>query len=222
VIAVSERAYLDQSWHEILDVFDKMNCEHLASIYATLTFLYSDTRREYHNLKHIYDCLKLLDRAEFPIDRKFDIRIAIWFHDAIYNFCPGHDELMSQELLISSLTISACPNLSKISADYLSDGALFTDIDLSILGSEPEVYDIYSQAIMNEYNNFHPIPIEGSPISENALNDILMAGRVKFLQGMLSKESIFNTYRFRQEFEKLARENMTRELDRLNEALTRP
>src|SRR5690606_28578091 len=139
-------------------------------IFSTLKILYSDPRRTYHNLKHIHDCLVMLDNTPVPNDiDDSDIKLAIWFHDCIYTFSPGHDEEMSQKFFLAlmqkynrkiklskivhmiSLT-DGHTNLKKqeYSSAVLKPENIFIDIDLSILGSKPDVYNKYCESIISE------------------------------------------------------------------------
>ena len=238
----TEHAYLEEKWNELCDRIreknDGLDPARTDSIFNVLKALYSDPRREYHNLRHICECLGYLtmrDMSEYT--DKTSIELAIWFHDAFYTFSPGHDEKMSQDLAISMLKnlpvdrvkISDLINLTNGhhemrvqngSTDYLDDGAIFTDIDLAILGAKELRYKEYSKAIISEYVGFHMqmIPLEEA----GSLNDLVLSGRAKFLKGMLSRDKIYSTYRFRQLFEENARKNIRAELEEINDNLIRP
>src|SRR5690606_32561419 len=104
MLTVTESVFLDEKWAEMVgtDTDDR-----LYSVYLVLKNLYTDSRREYHNLKHIHDCLKHFDMfsgSGHNIENKKNIQLAIWFHDCIYNFTPGHDEIMSQKLFVSLMS----------------------------------------------------------------------------------------------------------------------
>jgi len=82
------------------------------------------------------------------------------------------------------------------------DTALVADIDLSILGAPAAEYDAYRAAIRREF--------------AFATDEQFVLGRSAFLHRMLDKDRIFATPHFRAEMEDCARQNLTRELERLN------
>jgi predicted metal-dependent HD superfamily phosphohydrolase len=81
------------------------------------------------------------------------------------------------------------------------DATLFLDMDLSILGASPGVFDAYEQAVRREY----------VWVEEPAWK----AGRGTVLRGFLERPHIFHTPEFRERFERQARENMARSVERL-------
>jgi predicted metal-dependent HD superfamily phosphohydrolase len=88
------------------------------------------------------------------------------------------------------------------SAGLNSDGKLFLDLDLSILGADKPGYQAYSRAIRREYS-FVPEPLYRN-------------GRQKILQNFLAREFIYLTNVCREKFELQARENIQREIVELS------
>jgi predicted metal-dependent HD superfamily phosphohydrolase len=82
------------------------------------------------------------------------------------------------------------------SADH--DAALFLDCDMAIVGSSPETFAAYDQAIAVEYKHVPP--------------DAYAAGRRAFLQGLLAKPRIFLTDYFHNRLDAQARANLQRAL----------
>ncbi len=81
----------------------------------------------------------------------------------------------------------------------MSDEGLIIDIDLSILGSPPEDYELYRSAIRREYISVPEVDF--------------VVGRRSVLQSFLSQR-IYTTEFFTQ-FEKRARSNIKTELENL-------
>jgi predicted metal-dependent HD superfamily phosphohydrolase len=75
---------------------------------------------------------------------------------------------------------------------------LFTDADLSILGSSPDVYQLYSQQVRQEYSIYPDL--------------LYKAGRKKMLLHFLEMEHIYKTSFFRNKYETTARRNLENEL----------
>jgi predicted metal-dependent HD superfamily phosphohydrolase len=83
-------------------------------------------------------------------------------------------------------------------------GALLVSIDLSILGAAPEAYDRYTRQIRQEYA-FAP-------------DDLYRTGRTAVMRRFLEARAIFPDPALSHRFEAVARENIRREISRLETA----
>jgi predicted metal-dependent HD superfamily phosphohydrolase len=79
------------------------------------------------------------------------------------------------------------------------DTNLFTDADLSILGSSHERYKLYTQQVRREYRLYPDL--------------LYIPGRRKVLAHFLAMPHIFKTDHFRERFEEQARINLAAELN---------
>jgi predicted metal-dependent HD superfamily phosphohydrolase len=174
---------------------------------------YFAEQRHYHDFAHITHLLNLLEDNKFRVRDEDVIYFAIWFHDVIYNTWKNNNEEKSADFAYEVLrqTSMSSERIEKV-VEYIkatkthtangdSDLELFLDFDLSILGSEEGIYDVYSRQIREEFNSFP--------------NFIYNRGRRKALRGMLEKRYIYHTDEFRKRFEDKARENIQRELNTL-------
>lgn len=189
-----------------------------AATRAELKLRYQAAERHYHGMRHIEALLKLLDeyRAEFADPDA--IEAAIWFHDAIYDSRAKDNEALSAALaekaleghvsaprlagivaMIEATATHQVPELEDRSARQ--DAALFLDMDLSILGAPPEVFDAYEGAIRREYDW----------VSETDWR----TGRGAVLRNFLARPRIYHTDLFTERFEAPARANMARSIDKL-------
>lgn len=84
-------------------------------------------------------------------------------------------------------------------ADYETN--LFTDADLSILGSDNDTYHQYLRNIRREYSMYPGL--------------IYNAGRKKVVLHFLGMDAIFKTKEFSERLEAQARKNLKAELSRL-------
>jgi predicted metal-dependent HD superfamily phosphohydrolase len=82
-----------------------------------------------------------------------------------------------------------------------ADEALLVDIDLSILGADPERFDEYEVQVRQEYA-WVPGPV-------------FRRKRRELLQGFLARPHLYSTDWFRHRFEAAARSNLQRSADRL-------
>ncbi|MDX2199656.1 MAG: hypothetical protein SF069_11890 [Phycisphaerae bacterium] len=179
-----------------------------------LIALYDSPRRAYHNLEHIAACLAELDRHGPSAQNRDLIEFALWFHDCIYEPGRAGNETRSAQVarLFGTALGQTEQSLQHVERLILatqhnappSDDAesLIIDIDLSILGAEPAIYDAYVAAIRCEY----------------AAADTAQwrAGRGAFLESMLARARIFGSGAARQRLEAPARANLQRELAALD------
>jgi predicted metal-dependent HD superfamily phosphohydrolase len=118
---------------------------------------YSKSNRHYHNIAHLESMLAELKAYRAKFDNWDTIIFAIAYHDLIYNCLKGNNEERSAKMAIKRLanisfpeTLIACKKLILATKKHQpNDPAtnLFTDADLSILGSDSETYKDYSKKI---------------------------------------------------------------------------
>jgi predicted metal-dependent HD superfamily phosphohydrolase len=183
------------------------------SIFARLVAAYTEPGRAYHTAEHIRDCLAELDLAQALADHPDEVEAALWFHDAVYLPGAADNEERSAQLARTALSAGGVTQettervaslvlaTKHVAATPDPDGRLICDIDLSILGREPEVFDEFERRIRREYA-WVPEPI-------------YRRERSAVLSGFLRRQSIYQTGPFRHRFEASARANMERHLARL-------
>jgi predicted metal-dependent HD superfamily phosphohydrolase len=183
------------------------------SIFAHLAAAYTEPGRAYHTAEHIDDCLSQLDLSRDLARRPDEVEAALWFHDAVY--LPGGPDNEDRSARLAQTALLACAVPLEVSrrvgelvlaTRHLtiprdSDAQLVCDIDLSILGREPEVFDEFERRIREEYA-WVPEPIYRSSRSE-------------VLTGFLRRRSIYQTENFRERYEQPARANLERILAEL-------
>lgn len=184
--------------------------------FDALVDAYQHPPRAYHNLDHIRACLEELDTVRGSCNEPNAVEAAIWFHDAIYDARRSDNEQQSAQLarrVLSNCGMSAafCDRVERLilatrhdRPPGTPDEALIIDIDLSILGQPPHIFDAYERAIREEY----------AFVSEPDFR----AGRSKVLQRFLDCKQIYSTEGFRARYEAAARANLERSLRRLREA----
>jgi predicted metal-dependent HD superfamily phosphohydrolase len=184
-----------------------------APIFARLTAAYAEPGRAYHTAEHIRDCLAELDFSRDLAQHPDEVEAALWFHDAVYRPEASDNEDQSAELARTALSTSAVPRevadrtaalvlaTSHAGVPSSPDEQLICDIDLSILGREPAIFDAFERQIRGEYA-WVPEPI-------------YRRERSAVLSGFLRRRSIYQTNQFRHRYEALARANLQRLLDQL-------
>ncbi|MDX8511226.1 HD domain-containing protein [Mesorhizobium captivum] len=180
-----------------------------------LSALYQAGDRHYHSLAHIEAMLALAGEYRRLLHDPEAVKAAIWFHDAIYDSRAKDNEAKSADLAQKKLAGRASPDrIARIAAminatathqlpplsdeKAANDTALLLDMDLAILGAEPDAFDAYEKAVRREYGWVE--------------EPMWRAGRAAVLKSFLARPHIFHTAEFRQRFEAKARQNLERSL----------
>jgi predicted metal-dependent HD superfamily phosphohydrolase len=178
------------------------------SIFAHLVAAYTEPGRAYHTAEHLRDCLAQFDLARDTAQRPDEVEAALWFHDAVY--VPGGSDNEDRSAGLAQAALTACGVVvgaaNRIAELVLAtrhltvpsdpDMQLLCDIDLSILGREPSVFDEFERRIRQEYD-WVPEPVYRTSRSE-------------VLAEFLRRRSIYQTEFFRNRYEGQARANLER------------
>ena len=139
--------------------------------------------------------------------------MALWFHDAVYDTRRSDNEEQSAVLAeCCLLEAGATSALNQSVRDLIlstkthdasvhKDGPLLIDIDLSILGSDPQRFREYEKQIRQEY----------SWVPEDVFN----SKRSEILERFLSRKTIYATERYQRSHEGKARRNLEGSLNQL-------
>ena len=181
---------------------------------------WSEPQRHYHTLDHLTFMLSVVDaaaiRGKAPDPAAASagltaVRLAAWFHDAVYDPTGTDNEERSASLATQVLptlrvgegTVAEVTRLVLLTADHrVADGdpsgALLADADLAILGTAPETYRAYADAIRREYAH---VP-----------EDAYRAGRAAVLRHILDLPVLYHLPEHRAAWDSRARANITDEL----------
>ena len=174
---------------------------------------YSFSKRFYHNLNHINELISLSISYKSDIYDLEVVQLAIFYHDIIYNAIKKDNELKSAIYCKKQLEKTSFPkekiekcykyilSTKNHESDNEKDLNYLLDFDLSILSSQSVDYDTYLKQIRKEYSVFPDI--------------IYKAGRKKVLKYFLKQKKIYKTDDFFNNFEKIARANLNKELLKL-------
>lgn len=197
-------------WHALMGA---LKFKASSDCYDALVSAYSEKHRYYHTVKHIEAMLKHFDSVKDQAERPEELELAIWFHDAIYKPFSKRNELDSavwaKEFSLSngydlegaervSGLIMATLHNGEVSA---KDQKLIVDIDLTILGSSPEIYEEFERNVRKEYKYVPSL--------------IYRKKRKELLMSFLNRDSIYCSEYFNSRYEDLARVNIGKAIDRL-------
>lgn len=186
----------------------------LAGAGADLLSRYAAPGRAYHDLRHLDEVLRNVDELAAVAQDADAVRLAAWFHDAVYDPAAQDNEERSAHLAETVLTglrvdatrVAEVARLVRVTATHEvaevdSDAAVLCDADLAILAAGPGRYEQYAAAVRQEYAHVSDADFA--------------SGRAAVLRALLAHESLFCTTAARVQWEGTARANVTAELSRL-------
>ena len=206
-----KRTELKPKWVDLVSNYTDKKAI-VASLWEDIVNHYSNKNRYYHNLDHIQNMLSQAEDFKSHIE-DFDVLVfAIWYHDIIYKSTKKDNEVKSalfakkalKSLDFDEKKLKNIENLiistkkHQIILDENDDNAYLLDFDLSILGTDWESYQNYTQQIRKEYKIYPDF--------------MYKPGRKKGLQYFLERETLYFTEVYQDKFETQARENISNEL----------
>jgi predicted metal-dependent HD superfamily phosphohydrolase len=175
---------------------------------------WSEDHRRYHTADHL---LAVLDRVEELAHHAADpdaVRLAAWFHDAVYRPDRSENEERSARLAERALAeagvaparTAGVARLVRLTATHApepgdADGEVLCDADLAVLAGPPQEYAAYAATVRQEYG-FVP-------------HDAFREGRAAVLRQLLELSPLFRTPYGHEHWERTARFNLTTELELL-------
>ena len=178
---------------------------------AALLRRWSESHRAYHDLAHLDEVLRRIDLLAGEADRPDGVRLAAWFHDAVYDPQATDSEERSAEVATVALAdlglapddVDEVARLVRLTATHAvapgdRNGAVLCDADLAVLASDPLRYESYVEGVRREYAH---------------LDDQTFArGRSDVLHRLLDRPQLFTTSYGGREWEQRARANVAAEL----------
>jgi len=184
-------------------------------LYGDLIARYSEAHRKYHTVQHLDECFAKLDEALYLAEQTYEVELALWFHDAIYEVRSQDNEDQSASFAhaaadraglsgvvserVHRLILATKHNVEPTSRD----AALLLDIDLAILGAAPERFDEYERQVRDEYSW---VP-----------GFLFRRKRREILAAFLARPHLYQTDHFRKGYEVAARANLARSIESLGD-----
>ncbi|MFC7841959.1 hypothetical protein [Streptomyces sp. NPDC057382] len=176
---------------------------------------WQEPARRYHTAEHLTAVLDRVDELERYARDPDVVRLAAWFHDAVYLPDRSENEERSARLAERALPEAGVPDRKVAEVARLvrltvthdpagddPDGQVLCDADLAVLASPPSAYAAYTAAVREEY---HFVP-----------NPAFRAGRAAILRQLLDLPRLFRTPHGAAEWEATARYNLASELEMLS------
>jgi predicted metal-dependent HD superfamily phosphohydrolase len=133
------------------------------SVRSDLLTRYSEPQRKYHTVQHLQECIQAFDVVRELPPHGHEVGIALWFHDSIYDPLRHDNEQRSADMAVSTLqgagvrqeVADRVRRLILATQHAVSpidlDEQIMIDVDLSILGSNPERFAEYELQVRQEY-----------------------------------------------------------------------
>jgi predicted metal-dependent HD superfamily phosphohydrolase len=181
--------------------------------WAALVEAWSEPHRRYHDLAHLAAVLGIVGELAAEAADPDAVRLAAWYHDAVYD--PRRDDNEQQSAararaglrgLVDGARVAEVERLVLLTAGHDpqpgdTDGAVLCDADLAVLASPPEAYAGYASAVREEYGH---LP-----------DEVFAAGRAAVLEQLLALPTLFRLPAVAEQWTPRARANLAAELSLL-------
>jgi len=185
----------------------------LSGLYRDVLLRYAEPHRHYHTGQHLAECFEkvqdIISLAEHPAE----VRVGLWFHDAIYDTRRHDNEQQSADWARSAArSLSASVESAQRIHDLIMftrhsaapvgvDAEVLVDADLSILGAPPARFQEYEAQVRREYAW---VP-----------DEMFRSGRARILKQILDRPHLYCTALFQERYEAQARGNLRQSLKHL-------
>jgi len=180
--------------------------------YHDLIARYAERHRRYHDLRHLTEVLDIVDELADEAEDPDAVRLAAWFHDAVYAALSevSNEEAsacLAERLLpavgVPAARVAEAARLVRLTENHAAEdgdrnAAVLFDADLAILAASPARYDEYAQAVRAEYRE---IP-----------DEIFRPARARILGALLAAPTLYRIPSARARFESRARANLAAEI----------
>jgi predicted metal-dependent HD superfamily phosphohydrolase len=175
---------------------------------------WAEPQRRYHTTDHLAAVLDRVDELAEYADDPDAVRLAAWFHDAVYLPDRSTNEERSARLAERALPEAGVPaattaevarlvrlTVTHDPADGDRDGEVLCDADLAVLAGGPAAYAAYAAAVRQEYGFVS--------------DELFRTGRADVLRQLLALPRLFRTPAGYDRWERAARHNLGTELELL-------
>lgn len=202
-----------------LIALDATSDEPRLAAWGDLVIRYEEPHRRYHNLRHLTEVLDIVDDLAEEAADISAVRLAAWFHDAVYESGAAHAEVSNEEasarlaeqvlpgLGVEASRVAEVARLVRLTEKHVAEdddrnAAVLFDADLAILAADPDRYAEYTAAVRAEYQE---VP-----------DDVFRPARARILEALLSAPTLYRTPSARERLESRARANVTAEIELLS------
>jgi len=174
---------------------------------------WSEPHRRYHDTSHLRGILAAVEMLVALADDPDAVRLAAWYHDAVYAGQPDDEENSAQlaeselgALGLASALVAEVARLVRLTVTHDPDagdrnGEVLSDADLAVLGLPPAEYGANTAKVRAEYGHVSDADFR--------------AGRSRVIGSLLSAPALYRTAEGQARWEDAARVNLAAELQSL-------
>ncbi|MUL66239.1 metal-dependent phosphohydrolase [Mycobacterium sp. CBMA 234] len=201
-----------QAWHTLLarhSVSPRMD-----DVGEALLGRWAEPHRRYHDMSHLRGILSAVDALAAFADDPDAVRVAAWYHDAVYAGKSDDEEnsaLLAEselgELGVDAEFVAEVGRLVRVTITHNPaaddhNGQVLSDADLAVLAVPPEDYQHNTARVRAEYRH----------VSDGDF----VAWRARMIEAMLAAPFLYRTDQGRRLWEDTARTNLKAELAALS------
>jgi len=187
----------------------------LNGLFRDVLLRYSEPHRHYHTRQHLAECFEKVEDIISLAEHPAEVRIGLWFHDAIYDTQRHDNEQRSadwarsaaRELRAGAESAQRIHDLIMFTRHSAApvgvDAQVLVDADLSILGAEPARFQEYEAQVRREYAW---VP-----------DEVFRSRRAAILKELVGRSHLYSTVPFQEQYEAQARRNLQQSLKDLEE-----
>ncbi len=199
---------LARAWHALLGRHSSSPL--IGDVGRALLRSWSDPRRRYHDINHLRDILGYVDMLADYADDADAVRLAAWYHDAVFEARPDDEERSACQaeadltrLGVAAEFVAEVVRLVRMTAAHNPtpgdrDAEVLSDADLASLALPVEQYR----------RNSADIRIEFAHVSDS----VFRSGRAAIIAALLAAGSVYRTPAGQARWEAAARANLADEL----------
>lgn len=204
---------------DLVDAWQTLLARHTTSadapeIGGLLLAAWSQPHRHYHSIEHLRGILGHVEELAACADDPDAVRLAAWYHDAVYQGLPDDEErsALRAEADLSALGLDASLVAEVVRLVRMTvthdpapgdrNGEVLSDADLAALAVPRDQYVRNTAAIRAEYTH---VP-----------DEVFRKGRLQVLVQLLEGPGVFRTDYARGNWERAAQENLRAELATLS------
>ncbi|TGD89291.1 metal-dependent phosphohydrolase [Mycolicibacterium sp. CH28] len=187
----------------------------VADVGRDLVASWNEPHRRYHSVEHLRDILSHVEELATFADDEDAVRLAAWYHDAVYGGLPDDEERSARRaeedltrLGLHPLLVAEVARLVRLTITHDPaagdhNGEVLSDADLAALAVPRDRYVQNTAAIRAEYTH---VP-----------DEMFRKGRMQVLAALLGGPGVFRTAYARREWEAPAQFNLRAELATLTD-----
>ena len=212
---MNDLADLVREWHALLVRHtDSARAADVDAAGRTLLACWAQPHRRYHDPAHLRGVLLAIDELGFLAVDADAVRLAAWYHDAVYEGSSDDEELSARmatdelaALGVAADLVAEVARLIRMTVEHNpapadTNGAVLSDADLAVLAVPRAEYQRNSANVRAEYGHVS--------------DEDFRVGRARVIAKLLAAPALYRTDVARELWESAARANLTAELASLS------